>query len=486
VAPHQWFLGKTWDIQITTMAYSGWKTFFRQYVFVPDRAEVFGTVAYGTWERLLWLFDKGLASPFSVGYAGMTLVHVSDTLFYWFFLFPSQIANSPCPIKFAMVYRFEFVEPLLSMGLDFHREDSLGRPAYVLDRGDVRDHTSAVHRLALSQGVYDEVVEWKTHWVARHMLWNVETFDWFLGNIFPDFYQWPLERRLWMLECAVETALDHRLASRVFRPHGGFHPDDFHHRLPSCELTVLRRLYNAYFWASRPVTWFGTARVNKDRHQWDQLRLVVRDIAAVLEYSGLGDVDDETGTALLRGVTKFVRDVMDSWRSRWEPFNTRNHRLWRRNIQKLVRAWLEDLQAGGKDLEVYGETELAVFGRHERAGSAPWSREILQNRDKDYDFRETGYKWKGFTVGPRPENWNMMWEWDPYVEMFVGEFWAGIEDPPLAVPGSWVDDTKRKYMEEAPKADEEDEKKWTGYWNNHWNRYWHWYWYWWKARRDPC
>jgi hypothetical protein len=45
----------------------------------------------------------------------------------------------------------------------------------------------------------------------------------------------------------------------------------------------------------------------------------------------------------------------------------------------------------------------------------------------------------------------------------------------LAVPGSWVDDTKRKYMEEAPKADEEDEKKWTGYWNNHWNRYWHWY-----------
>jgi hypothetical protein len=27
-----------------------------------------------------------------------------------------------------------------------------------------------------------------------------------------------------------------------------------YHQLPSCELTVLRRLYNAYFWASRPVT----------------------------------------------------------------------------------------------------------------------------------------------------------------------------------------------------------------------------------------
>lgn len=380
--------------------------------------------------------------------------------------------------KFAMMYRFEFVEPLVRMGLDLHQEDSFGRPAYILDRGDVRGHTSAVHRLALSQGVYDEVVDWKTPWVARHMLWNVETFDWFLANIFPDFYHWPLERRLWMLGCALGGTLDHRLASRVFRPHGGFRPDDFHHRLPECGSTVLRRIYQAYFRASRPVIWLGTARVKEDGHQWDQLRLLLRDIAAAIDYTDLSDVDEETGTtAFLRGFTKFVRNVMSSWWSRPEASNTRNHRLWRRNTQKLARAWLEDLQAGGKDLEVYGETELAVFARHERAGSAPWSREILQTLDKDFDFRETGYRWKGFTVGPRPEDWNMVWEWDPYVELFAGEFWAGIEDPPLDVPGSWVDDTEEKYVYKQLKADEEDEKKWTGHWNNYWNLYWHWYWY---------
>ncbi|KAK3396273.1 hypothetical protein B0T20DRAFT_417304 [Sordaria brevicollis] len=43
----------------------------------------------------------------------------------------------------------------------------------------------------------------------------------------------------------------------------------------------------------------------------------------------------------------------------------------------------------------------------------------------------------GFTHGPRPEDWEIFW--DPSVEDYVEDFWRMIENPPLAIPGSWVD-----------------------------------------------
>ena len=61
------------------MAYSGWKACFRQYVVVPDNAEVFRVVRSGTLEALVRLFDEG-ASSFSVSTTdGETLLHVSRT-----------------------------------------------------------------------------------------------------------------------------------------------------------------------------------------------------------------------------------------------------------------------------------------------------------------------------------------------------------------------------------------------------------------------
>ena len=59
------------------MAYSGWKTYLRQYVVVPEDAEVFQVVKHGTLEMLVELFNDGAASPFSVDTAGWTLLHVS-------------------------------------------------------------------------------------------------------------------------------------------------------------------------------------------------------------------------------------------------------------------------------------------------------------------------------------------------------------------------------------------------------------------------
>ncbi len=80
VAPPGWLLSTIWDLQVTT-AYSGWKMIFRQYVPISEDSEVFKVLGSGgSFDQLLELFNKGVASPFCVvASSGRTLLHVSDT-----------------------------------------------------------------------------------------------------------------------------------------------------------------------------------------------------------------------------------------------------------------------------------------------------------------------------------------------------------------------------------------------------------------------
>ncbi len=59
------------------MAYSGWKTCLRQYVVVPEDAEVLRLARFKDVGQLVELFNNGEASPFSVDERGNTLLHVS-------------------------------------------------------------------------------------------------------------------------------------------------------------------------------------------------------------------------------------------------------------------------------------------------------------------------------------------------------------------------------------------------------------------------
>ncbi|KAJ4148267.1 hypothetical protein LMH87_002746 [Akanthomyces muscarius] len=42
-----------------------------------------------------------------------------------------------------------------------------------------------------------------------------------------------------------------------------------------------------------------------------------------------------------------------------------------------------------------------------------------------------------FSYGPEPKDWKFTWElqW----EEMVGQFWELIDNPPLKLPGAWVD-----------------------------------------------
>ena len=362
--------------------------------------------------------------------------------------------------QLAMVYRHEFVEPLLRTGLDFHAEYQNGRPAY-LATSNFSICDDYIPRLLLSHGIYDEVVESMTRWTASSMMENAHVFDLFVQKFFPDFYQWPVQHRMQVLGHYRISRLDPRTIARIFHPDGRFRLDDLRRQAGSSTgKTVFERLLEAYF-ATRfmicliHLKWQitcmctdgctaafgkhdpGSSRISFDMtifaHQWSEFRSTMREVVGTVDYSDLCAVRTGTETTSLLGAMALFRRATTVSRLRWgDPTSANRHRVLRHEIQEMVRDWLGDLQAAGKDLEVYGRKELTAFLDHKPSRGARWS----------FGSKKAGYKWGGFTVGPRPEDWNLRWDWDPDVEGMVGDFWACIEDPPLAVPGSWpvVDD----------------------------------------------
>jgi hypothetical protein len=335
------------------------------------------------------------------------------------------------------------------MGLDLSKECASGTPVYGyrIDTGNGdKSRAVALFRLLSSQGIY---VDWTDKMAAHQMLGNGPVFDWFLANVFHNFYQLPLERRLRILARAdFSSDLDHKVGGKIFHPDGRFRVYDLHHRMPSTGETVLEWLVQRYFGTWRYWHYFASMEPYNSSGptqgldwSWIQMRLVIRDVVALVEDGELSAVSAQTGqTVLLEGITssldaKFLRSAFHD-----EAYNARKHRMWKHTvIQQTVKAWLEDLATAGKDLEAYGKAEHAAILGHILSHSHPGPREVLLDF-KQKKYYRAGCRWSGFTYGPRPKDWSLIWEWDPDVGALVGEFWASIEDPPLAVPGSWVDD----------------------------------------------
>ncbi|KAK3900893.1 hypothetical protein C8A05DRAFT_16847, partial [Staphylotrichum tortipilum] len=427
VAPPPWLLQRVWDVQIS-MACSGWNAVFTPYTVVPmsHNNQLIRTIRHGTFGQLLELFDKGLASPFVVDELDFSLIH------------------------YAMVFRTEFVERLVHLGRDmrFGRRPAYAFPPLCVD--SLHDD-NVIHRFLVSQGAYDDDVDLANVGICRWMATNSQIFDWLLANKFPDFYQRPLNVRLGLFRDIFWGRFDYAVVGRIFRPSGRLHVDDLRYRLQAPTETIIELVSQAYF---TPMLWDWSLRVSQyhaaDRYHaakrrrlgamnpdpYGNIRIAIRGIAAVADYTDIAAIGAASRkTVLLDGITSYkLRDNM---------LLTRKHmpenRLGRLRVQALVRGWVEEIQAGGKDLELYGKAELAAFIRQNPRCSAQWAQGVMLY-DVPREPLPSGYRWRGLTAGSRPEDWRLVWEWDPDVERLAGEFWTLIEDPPLVMPGSWVDD----------------------------------------------
>lgn len=106
-----------------------------------------------------------------------------------------------------------------------------------------------------------------------------------------------------------------------------------------------------------------------------------------------------------------------------------------RCVRTVVRMWLEDLMEAGVDLEAYGELEDEFLFE----GAVEIDLEFFDG--SLYPASMGPYiAWTEY--GPRPEDW--IFEYDPCVEEYAGEFWWVLANEerlmPGPMPGAWEDD----------------------------------------------
>lgn len=113
---------------------------------------------------------------------------------------------------------------------------------------------------------------------------------------------------------------------------------------------------------------------------------------------------------------------------------------WKKHTTFLLRAWVASLkdagfdliQLGGLETKLLYDTSLSIRRRFfPRIGLAK------QNLQRCIELARKGKSVYliGFKYGPEPEDWDIYW--DEPTDMFAGEFWELIENPPPQIPGAW-------------------------------------------------
>lgn len=150
-----------------------------------------------------------------------------------------------------------------------------------------------------------------------------------------------------------------------------------------------------------------------------------------LDPEGLLHVDSSwerqySGQALL---TPFYAVILGMIGSPWEIKSRKESR----KLSSAVRIWVSAVSSSGMDLLKYGRNEKQIY---QQRGVVFKQRYCLVHHRKRHNIRLSLI---GVTCGPRPEHWRVWWAFE--YEDFAGDFWRTIEEPPILVPGSWVEDS---------------------------------------------
>ncbi|KAI1803617.1 hypothetical protein F4811DRAFT_553696 [Daldinia bambusicola] len=97
-----------------------------------------------------------------------------------------------------------------------------------------------------------------------------------------------------------------------------------------------------------------------------------------------------------------------------------------------IRKWLEVLALAGVDLEAYGQREYGFL-----IGSCN-----LRHITIFWDDMCVKVHFVHFKFGPKPEDWQFYFN-EPTDE-FAGDFWNLVKDPPLNIPGAWVEEEEEE------------------------------------------
>ncbi|KAK0668349.1 hypothetical protein QBC41DRAFT_252413 [Cercophora samala] len=420
VAFPRWFMNRAWDLQVT-FATCGWNVAFRQYAVVEEGDRLFHRVMCDTHaitpNELRSSFASGRATPYILDNKGRTLLH------------------------YAMSCRPNLVEPLLVAGLDLFTTSFAGEPALCcLDVVAYTDMDSeeklAFHRVLLSHGAYDEF-NLCCHLTYALMASDLAVMEPLFSDIFCDYYKWPWETRLSLFYELSGVARDHEVGHRFLCHNDSLGVEDIRAEVSKEMGSVFNNIVWMYFQSAmrldhtcrRPNHVRKRLRTDEAAvRRWEMVRCVLRRVAGIMILEDLDARHPVHGlTALLQALAL----------CRCPEFGElmEYQRCWKTAVHSALRAWLEDLQVAGIDLEEYGKATKAVFVDPGILQSRVWPVDPLCKPVQP----EFGYVWKDIIYGPYPGDWLLVFEWDIAWEDFLEDFWEWIDNPPMSMPGSWVD-----------------------------------------------
>ncbi|KAK4196956.1 hypothetical protein QBC40DRAFT_334716 [Triangularia verruculosa] len=422
-----WFLSKAWDFQVLR-ATRGWDAALRHYTIVQSDSGLFsrlvGEDAISP-NQLRRLFVQGLATPFVMDAEGRTLLH------------------------YAMASRLDLVEPLLISGVDIGANTFDGfSPLDFLDMtqySNLRpEEQLAFQKALISYGAYDLLDLHTERLFLALMASDTSVADFLVPEVLSNYYDWPwgnFYHSTWttrfvswwnisgkIKECQFEYHSDCQHVSQmadIQSEEPGFMGSVLHYIAWMC-FESARQLEQSC--RSIPHDLESELQRAYVTRKWDVVKYLLASAAAI------GDVPDFHLGHSKRNVTPLFRGFAQCG-TPYMKYQQECQRCWRRAANMTLRAWVEDLEGTGIDLEEYGRATIAVS---EDIGDLQ-SKRRQEPPSFSREYAEFGYLCKNIEYGPNVENWAFVFEWNIPWEDFLEDFWDWIYTPPLDIPGAWVD-----------------------------------------------
>ncbi|KAK0376692.1 hypothetical protein CLIM01_05960 [Colletotrichum limetticola] len=394
-----WVSARLWDIQ-TYRAHAGWKFCLRAWTVRPySSTPIFRYIRRGYWIPALREIEEHRSSLFDRDEDGWTLLH-----------------HAVC------WERVEIIRHLLGMGL--HLDDMDGQTldgvrffgACKIEPNETLELFKVWVHIALDDCLEDYFTPDKTTAnlsAISSFIWkDHEAHQYITRSLATTYYQLPLKVRYAHLDW---YDVDPQILLHDIQHDGGIKPAEFNVILDASFDSSLEKLISCY--------------VRMAFYRESSWRKLVRWIIQGVSSQRLSmQMSFDAAQEEPRYYTPLISTLYKSF---WD------HSGYKRQTSLFLRKWLEDVQISGHDLKEYGRREMEYFKRE------AW----LQEKRLITWFEGMGYepsvRLVSFTYGPEPGDWNLVWSLE--AEEYAGEFWDLIENPPLHIPGGWVDDDSSEY-----------------------------------------